>query len=195
MMRELLASHSLQFRPENSLNVTSDAKAAEEAAIVPRSATVDVRLDPDTGHKRTFVDWSEFESKVWTNSESLTTEQTHPTPPARIQSVPGDSWAALDFILALEHVCQGHMVHPHINPNAVSCDACSEFGLHGHALTGTAKVYQSALPPQQGDRSYEQDSRAKWQLPHSEIDKLVKMSENLPLDDEWLTPAQAYSAV
>ncbi|KXT16535.1 hypothetical protein AC579_1327 [Pseudocercospora musae] len=184
MMRELLASHFLDFRLGDSLNLTE----TPAATTAPASASVEVRWDSDIGHERTFmdIDWSALEKDTPTASKFANTEHMTPSPFTQKESVIGDSWAAVDFILALEWCCQGHMVHAHIHPDATPHKACEELGLQGHALTGTAAVYQGALPSQEGE---------KWQLPHSEIDKLVKMSENLPLDDEWITPAHAYSAI
>ena len=159
-MRELLASHSLDFRLGDSLNLTE----TPAATTAPATASVEVRWDSDIGHERTFmdIDWSALEKDMQTTSESANTEQTAPSPSTQKEPVMGDSWAAVDFILALEWCCQGHMVHAHIHPDATPHKACEELGLQGHALTGTAAVYQGALPPKEGE---------KWQLPHSEIDK------------------------
>lgn len=102
----------------------------------------------------------------------------------RDKPVKGDSWAALDFILALEWPCRDHIHHPSINPNAQVPKACDIGQFHGHALTATKCVYSSALPPAEQNHAQSEapgketahhnhgpSAPGKWHMPHAEIDK------------------------
>lgn len=100
--------------------------------------------------------------------------------PARHAPVTGNSGAALDFILALEWPCREHIKHHAINPDVKVPEACAVGKFHGHALTATAAVYQSSLPPtnivsslplNDDNATHSGPHQSKWQLPHSEIDK------------------------
>lgn len=179
-MRGLLASHSVEYQLEST---SLDAPAEELSQL--GGANLDVRFDPDIGHQRTFLDLPDTNEMDWTSSSNAGSASQSATPPAAPATttvarklVKGDSWAAVEFILALEWPCQGHIPHPHINPEAKSMVADKEGGYHGHALTATASVYGSALPAQKGPlpngnlpNGTQPQSEEKWQLPHSEIDK------------------------
>ncbi|KAK0259762.1 hypothetical protein LTR29_003818 [Friedmanniomyces endolithicus] len=205
-IRAVLAAHSIDAQ----LEVTNLAPSPEGLSMLG-DAEIDIRYDPAIGHERIFMDFDDMPDIAWTSSDTSRAGDIpdQPKRPARDTPVQGDSWAALDFILALEWPCREHVAHHAINPNAIVPKACDVGGFHGHALTTTQAVYQSALPPpktsheqadllgslmpmQNGLRS---STLMHWQLPHSEIDKLVHLSEQLELDDERLTPAMIYSAI
>jgi len=91
---------------------------------------------------------------------SISTSRVCVNPSSAPQSQ-GDSWLALDFILALEHPCRDHVEHsPEVN--------------NGHALTMTLVVYTRAQPPSHTRLSRE--SRERWQVPYSEVEKYVPLS-------------------
>ncbi|KAK0905441.1 hypothetical protein LTR91_023428 [Friedmanniomyces endolithicus] len=205
-IRAVLAAHSIDAQ----LGVTNLAPSPEGLSMLG-DAEIDIRYDPAIGHERIFMDFDDMPDIAWTSSDTSRAGDIpdQPKRPARDTPVQGDSWAALDFILALEWPSREHVAHHAINPNAIVPKACDVGGFHGHALTTTQAVYQSALPPpktsheqadllgslmpmQNGLRS---STLVHWQLPHSEIDKLVHLSEQLELDDERLTPAMIYSAI
>ncbi|KAK1087552.1 hypothetical protein LTR33_000995 [Friedmanniomyces endolithicus] len=205
-IRAVLAAHSIDAQ----LGVTNLAPSPEGLSMLG-DAEIDIRYDPAIGHERIFMDFDDMPDIAWTSSDTPRAGDIpdQPKRPARDTPVQGDSWAALDFILALEWPSREHVAHHAINPNAIVPKACDVGGFHGHALTTTQAVYQSALPPpktsheqadllgslmpmQNGLRS---STLVHWQLPHSEIDKLVHLSEQLELDDERLTPAMIYSAI
>jgi hypothetical protein len=133
---------------------------------------------------------------TWTSSDtSQTGDMLGQRPLKRETPVAGDSWAALDvsviavamcrsakrfltfaqFILALEWPCRDHIKHAGINPVANVPNACNAGGnIHGHSLTTTSAVYQSAVPPSNvlpSQNGLHPDTMNHWQLPHSEIDK------------------------
>lgn len=148
-LRDLLRSHSIDAQLE-SRNLETGAADVEMLDHV----TVDVRLDPELGHERIFVDWPRSENALGSSSDS----------PIIRPPVKGDSWAALDFILALEWPCRDHIHHPGINPTAKPHVECKLGDFSGHALTATSAVFESALhTPRVGEE--------KWALPHAEIDK------------------------
>lgn len=179
-MRGLLASHSVEYQLES----TSLNAPAEQLSQLG-GANLDVRFDPDIGHQRTFLDLPDANEMDWSSSSNATSASQSATPPAAPAKatvahklVKGDSWAAVEFILALEWPCQGHIPHAHINPDAKPMVADEEGGYHGHALTATASVYGSALSPQKESSHHGNlpngtptQSEERWQLPHSEIDK------------------------
>lgn len=181
-IKQFLASQSLDFQLD-SINLSSSSQSSDELSQLG-GAVVDIRYDPEIGHERTFLDFPEMSDMVWPADDTSTEGQ--PKRPARHTPVAGDSWAALDFILALEWPCREHIKHHGLNPEAEAPEACSLGFFHGHALTATAAVYQSSIietPGRGQERS--QDFRDnipnqygldpsttdKWQLPHSEIDK------------------------
>ncbi|KAK3117013.1 hypothetical protein LTR53_002034 [Teratosphaeriaceae sp. CCFEE 6253] len=204
-IRAVLAAHSI----DTQVDVMSLSTPADLSSL--GSTAVDIRFDPQIGQERVFLDFDESMEDAWTSSD--TSQVRNDSDQAGLSAlknpVVGDSWAALDFILALEWPCRDHVKHHAINPDANVPKACDVGGFHGHALTTTQAVYQSALPP--SGISHERAAIAgsempmqnglhpstmvKWQLPHSEIDKLVELSELLHLDDEQMTPAMAYSAI
>ncbi|KAK3049821.1 hypothetical protein LTR09_008997 [Extremus antarcticus] len=203
-MRELLASRSLDFHLD-TMDLSGSSQTSGDLSQLG-GAAIDIRFDPDMDHERTFIDFEEFDKMWGTSDDTTSSEELDVKRPARSSPVAGDSWAALDFILALEWPCREHIHHHAINPDTKVPEACAIADLHGHALTATAAVYQSSLQPSEaahgGGHSHSPaqpglhpDHSDKWQLPHSEIDKLVELSQLLELDDESLTPAQAYMAV
>lgn len=154
------------------------------------SAAIDIRYDSEIGQERVFMDLDDmdFDDMIdfsWTSDDShQNEEQTKQR--ARHPPVKGDSWAALDFILALEWPCRDHIRHYGINPEAKIPKACDIGQFHGHALTAINAVYSSALPPPQTSHAHSSlgaalqpqddqppETMGKWQLPHSEIDKHV----------------------
>lgn len=177
-IREFLMSQSLDIQLD-SIDLSSSSQPSDDLSQLG-SGMIDVRMDPDVGHERTFIDFSDIPDMLWTSSET-STESNQPTKPERHEPVGGDSWAALDFILALEWPCREHIAHHAINPEAKVPEACAVGLFHGHALTATAAVYQSAhAPPAPGkvlsdnvpnQKGLDPSTMAHWQLPHSEIDK------------------------
>ena len=180
-IKEFLASQSLDVQLD-SITLSSSSHPSDELSQLG-GAIVDIRFDPDLGEERTFLDLPDISDMIWSSDDTSTGGQ--PKRPARHTPVTGDSWAALDFILALEWPCREHIKHHGINPNAKVPEACSVGKFHGHALTATAAVYQSSiLAPNAGqDKSnvlsdnipnqygLHPSTAQKWQLPHSEIDK------------------------
>lgn len=182
-MRDLLASQSLEAHL-GSISMSSSSRSNTELSQLG-SATVDTRFDPEMGHERTFLDLPDFSDMAWTSDET-STEGSQATKPLHPVPVAGDSWAALDFILALEWPCREHIKHHALNPDAQVPEACKIDKFHGHALTATAAVYQSAQPPPStsherstllsdipNQKGLQPNSADHWQLPHSEIDKYV----------------------
>ena len=179
-MKELLASNSLDSHFE-SFSLSTSSQPSDELSQLG-GAAIDIRFDDEIGQDRVFIDWPD--DMNWTSDETVSIEGQAPRP-ARHAPVTGDSWAALDFILALEWPCQTHVKHQSINPNAKTPEACAVGQFHGHALVTTAAVFQSALPPSGSSAGstavssvhtpaqpgLDPASSDKWQLPHSEIDK------------------------
>ena len=150
------------------------------------SVPVGTRFDPQIGQDRVFVGFED-----WLGAGEISSSEASQDPlgvpdaakrPTRHTPVEGDSWAALDFILALEWPCRDHIKHPSLNPNASVPKACEIGGFHGHALTVTHAIYQSSIPVQteQSDTSgfavppsngLDPATEDSWELPHSEIDK------------------------
>lgn len=158
-IKNLLASHSIDAQL-SATGIGSSTPIADISSF--GSAAIDIRLDPEMQHERIFADL-------------LGSYSSHTNPQADPKvAVEDDSWAALDFILALEWPCRDHVAHPSINPGAKIPEACEVGHFHGHALTATSAVYASAQPPDTGaHRGLAPETREKWQLPHSEIDKYV----------------------
>lgn len=190
-MRELLASHSLDSHLE-SFNLSSSSHPSDELSLLG-GAAVDIRFDEEIGQERVFLDWAD--EMAWTSDE--TSNDGLPKQPARPQQngpATGDSWAALDFILALEWPCKDHIKHHSINPGAKIPEACDVGKFHGHALVTTSAVFSSAMPPSElsagstdvssASSPYQHglhpSSKDKWQLPHSEIDKCGEPALDLP---------------
>lgn len=171
LMQQLLASKSIDHQLE-CLSLAPTPIPAEDMSQLG-SAAVEVRYDPVVGHERTFVDVAD-RMRFGNGDDACNSGQS-----TKQGVVDGDNWAALDFILCLEHCCQDHTPHGGINPTAYHCE---RDGSHGHALSMSSAVYESALPTSDradledaqlygGLRSPPQSGREKWQLPHSEIDK------------------------
>ncbi|KXL46223.1 MAG: hypothetical protein FE78DRAFT_31082 [Acidomyces sp. 'richmondensis'] len=203
-MRAILAQHSIDTGLE-SLHF-SDPSFIDDLSML-ESAAIDIRVDSDIGQERIFMDFDDVVDMLQVSDKShQIEEQTRQQ--IRKSPVKGDSWAALDFILALEWPCRNHIQHHSINPEAKIPKACDLGQFHGHALTATQAVFSSALPPPQTSHEHtlldvalqpqhglHNNTMDRWQLPHSEIDKLVELSEQLQLDDQQLTPSQAYAAI
>ena len=185
-LKQLLVTQSVEVQIDsvdlNSPSVPSDSLSGLG------SAAIDIRFDPEMDHERTFIDIDGMSDLVWTSSDTHTDDdQAKQSPAPPHTPVAGDSWAALDFILALEWPCREHIKHHSINPETQVTEACDIGVFHGHALTATAAVYSSAQPPpahnghntQAGltaetipnQQGLHPDSMQHWQLPHSEIDK------------------------
>lgn len=176
-IRELLNKQSIDTQLDlmDLSNTPSDDDLSALGA-----ALIDYRYDADIEQDRWFLDVPELS---WTSTDvssapSPHSQLRHDTP------VPGDSWAALDFILAMEWPCRQHIHHLSINPDAQIPEACDIGKFHGHALTATQAIFQSAQAPVDEDAKTElllynmggglDPSSAKdWALPHSEIDKYV----------------------
>ena len=178
-IREFLAKQSLDLHL-NSMDLSSSSQPSDELSQLG-GAAVDIRFDPDLKHERTYLDFSDISDMMW-NSDETSKDERQPRWQPRHSPVAGDSWAALDFVLALEWPCREHVKHHAINPEATVPAACAAGNFHGHALTVTAAVYQSAQPPppKKGDKlssgipnqyGLHPSTMDKWQLPHSEIDK------------------------
>lgn len=181
-IRGFLASQSLDLRLD-SVSLDSPFPETEELSELG-GAAVDIRMDPDLEHERVFLDFPDTVDTTWTSSEETWSEEARAKQSDRHAPVSGDSWAALDFILALEWPCREHIYHHEINPNANVPEACAVGKFHGHALTATAAVYQSSLPTPDNtghclsddipnQNGLQANTVQKWQLPHSEIDKYV----------------------
>ncbi|TKA83633.1 hypothetical protein B0A55_00476 [Friedmanniomyces simplex] len=181
-IRALLASHSIDTQLD-VMNLTSSSEDLSDLG----SAGIGIRYDSDIGHERVFMDFDDMPDVAWTSSDASGADDIpdQRRRPARDTPVKGDSWAALDFILALEWPCRDHVKHHAINPDVDVPKACDVGGFHGHALTTTQAVYQSALPPPRTSHERAEilgsvtpmrnglhsSTLENWQLPHSEIDK------------------------
>nr|POE51869.1 hypothetical protein CFP56_26076 [Quercus suber] len=207
-IKELLGQHSLNARLDSMSFAGANIIAEEDLSDYwNRGAVLDVRYDPEISHERTFLDF-QMQDVVQTATNTSTSETS--MGPQRLENsvapVKGDTAAALDFILALEWPCSGHSTHEGLRIESSTC-VIPDLGMEGHAFSTTNAVFQSALPIGQ-DRSKQAPAQPLGNnLPHGQNqqkwhdnllkqrDRLVKLSERLPLDDEQLTPAQAYSAI
>lgn len=174
-----------EYLAKQSIDTRMDAMGLESTPAPDNlsqlgGAAIDLRMDPDIGKERWFLDVPEL---TWSSSEVSSVDS--PPKPLPRTPVAGDSWAALDFIMALEWPCRLHVHHPGISPNVTVPEIDPVIKNHGHALTATQAVFQSAQAPR-GKRaqpnafldynmagSLQQDESDKWILPHSEIDKYV----------------------
>lgn len=112
-MRELLSSRSLNYQL-NTLDIGSETLETESEPSGMGAAEVDVRYDPQVGHERTFLDLMDVDFG-WSSSDGATSgEEGQILRDPHEPPVTGDSWAALDFILALEWPCKDHVHHPTI---------------------------------------------------------------------------------
>ncbi|KAI6790243.1 hypothetical protein KC363_g7486 [Hortaea werneckii] len=187
-MKGFLASHNLDEGSANKhVDVSSESRS--DPSTVRSDATVDVRYDAEVGHERTFLDVEED------YVDSTPGREASKSPPAIPNSLDDstESWKALDFILALEWPCRDHIHHHAINPlptqNGVEPASVPS---QNHALTATQTVYSCALEPSSSPLARKTPA---WHLPHSEIEKLVTLSSQLPVNDDMMTPAQAYSTI
>ncbi|RMX87805.1 hypothetical protein D0869_02084 [Hortaea werneckii] len=186
-MKNFLAGHNLD---EGSANKHFDISSASkgDSSSQGSDAAIDVRFDLKIGHERTFLDFETDHADLTPSNQESPNLQNRPNSPADNMS----SWEALDFILALEWPCREHVHHHAINPLSAHKDAETIAPSQNHALTATQTVYSCALEP-----SYSQTAERKsnWHLPYSEIEKLVTLSAQLPLNDDMMTPAQVYSTI
>ncbi|GAB1732829.1 hypothetical protein NU195Hw_Modified_440t1 [Hortaea werneckii] len=186
-MKGFLAAHNLY---EGSANKHFDISSSsrQDSSNISSDATIDVRFDAEVGHERTFLDFATDRSGSNTGNEG---SQKLRNPP---NSSPDDreSWEALDFILALEWPCRNHIHHHAINPLSVPSSAEAAKPSHNHALTATQTVYSCALEP---SPSHPRKKSPEWHLPYSEIEKLITLSSQLPVNDDMMTPAQIYSTI
>lgn len=109
-MRELLSSRSLDYQLDN-LDLTNRTLPAEPGMSRMGAAEVDVRYDPEVGHERTFLDLMDVDF-AWPSSDTTSGDEATILRDPHEPPVAGDSWAALDFILALEWPCKDHVHHP-----------------------------------------------------------------------------------
>lgn len=194
-MKELLASHSLDFRLEN-MNILPENQNHDDALSSLGSASIEVRSDSQLGGKdRTFIDWPD--EMLWSTEGSVTVsppprfespaqqlqQQQQQSQQVKRSSIKGDSWAAVDFILALEYPCQDHLPHHGINPGAKAMlmETEDSSGFTGHQLCMTTYVYDVAQPAHGhshqhagangGVQQQEEGNEPRWQLPHTEIEK------------------------
>ncbi len=108
-MRELLASRSLDFHLD-TMDLSGSSQTSGDLSQLG-GAAIDIRFDPDMDHERTFIDFEEFDKMWGTSDDTTSSEELDVKRPARSSPVAGDSWAALDFILALEWPCREHIHH------------------------------------------------------------------------------------
>lgn len=182
-MRSLISQSSVDAQLST---MDLDAVPLQQGMSPLGNVPVGTHFDSQIGQDRVFVgfeDWLEAgESSASEASQNLYKMPGTAKRPARHVPVKGDSWAALDFILALEWPCRDHIKHPRLNPNAAVPKACEVGGFHGHALTVTHAVYQSSVPVQTEQSAssglavppsngLDPASAESWELPHSEIDK------------------------
>ncbi|KAK6441045.1 hypothetical protein LTR95_002726 [Oleoguttula sp. CCFEE 5521] len=187
-LRALLESCNTDVRPPLAQEAGVDLQDTRMNDL--DLAEVEIHFDPLMQAERTFVAFPATQSALLSSASIASPVST--TEP--------DSWVALDFILALEHPCRGHIQHPGIAPDAHRHEACKIIGIQGHALTTTSAVLasaQSSAAPNDLPNHCElkADVKERWRIPYAEVEKLVALSEKLELDDEILTPAQAYAAV
>ncbi|KAK3677899.1 hypothetical protein LTR78_001994 [Recurvomyces mirabilis] len=162
-------------------------------------ATVNSHYDEFIGHERWFMDIDDLTDSSWTSTDDSDRTETNRTETNGTShhnlAIPvdhrGDSWAALDFIMALEWPCKSHVHHHAINPDVSAPLACDVGKFHGHAFTTTQAVFQSSMPPstqlhrqnptslEEADVQQVSASNNCWQLPHSEIDKCVPYFRSL----------------
>ncbi len=177
-IREFLAEQSLDSTLETA-NLGPSPQPSEDLSSLG-GAAVDYRFDPEIGSERWFLDLPDLS---WTSSSASAADSPPKEQLERHAPVTGDSWAALDFIMALEWPCRLHIYHRGISPNTNVPKACEVGEFHGHALTATQAVFQSAQAfPKAGDENSEwthynimgglhPNTADSWVLPHSEIDK------------------------
>lgn len=142
--------------------------SASAPSVKNTSASVSLRYDDDIEQERWFIDLLNSEDMQWTSSETSGVDS--PDEQSSRSPSPSESWAALDFILALEHPCRNHVHHPAIHPSAWVPDAGEA---HCHAMTATAAVFASAQAPPAPTGHNGAKEPEKWQLPHAEIEKSV----------------------
>ncbi|KAI7082510.1 hypothetical protein KC356_g8308 [Hortaea werneckii] len=187
-MKGFLASHNLDEGSANN-HVHSSSGSRSDPSTARSDATVDVRYDTEVGHERTFLDVEED------CTDSNAGKEASNSLPSRSDSLDDstESWKALDFILALEWPCRDHVHHHAINPlPAQNGGGTASEPSHNHALTATQTVYSCALEP---SSSHLARKTPAWHLPHSEIEKLITLSSQLPVNDDMMTPAQIYSTI
>lgn len=187
-IREFLARQPLDVQLDSIDLGQSPTGATDVDESMLDFATLDFRLDPDMLNERLFTNLFDADS-AWTSTESGTsgdasveasTGAASVSPPTtKAEGVLGDSWAALDFILALEWPCKAHVRHHAIKPDTAIPQAYEPGRFNGHGMTATSAVLSSAQPPPRPleksatPSQHGLDTRAleTWRLPHSEIDR------------------------
>jgi hypothetical protein len=130
--------------------------------------------------------------------------------------VVGDTWDAIDFVLALERPCREHVAIPSHLSNQENCDPSLHIDSDGHALTMTSAVYARTVklphhwPGHEGDienastygyvpsfelERYERSVHQPFQYPLTSLHRLLDFSTALQLDDQYMTPIQIYAAL
>ncbi|RMY22663.1 hypothetical protein D0867_02569 [Hortaea werneckii] len=186
-MKIFLAGHNLDEGSASKHFHISSASQGDSSSL-GSDAAIDVRFDAKIGHERTFLDFGKDHTDSTLDREGSQKLQSRPNSPPNNM----ESWEALDFILALEWPCRNHIHHHAINPSSAQRDAETTNVSQSHALTATQTVYSCALEP---PGSQTAAKKPGWHLPYSEIEKLVTLSAQLPLNDDMMTPAQVYSTI
>ncbi|KAI7263326.1 hypothetical protein KC345_g9180 [Hortaea werneckii] len=187
-MKGFLAGYDLD---EGSANKHFDISFASKGDLpnFGSDAAIDVRFDAEFGHERTFLDLGTDPSDFTPGNEGSQRFRNSPDSPPEDR----ESWEALDFILALEWPCRDHIHHHAINPlPAQTGGATASRPSQNHAMTATQTVYSCALEPSPSQAA---GKTSEWHLPYSEIEKLIALSSQLPVNDDMMTPAQIYSTI
>ncbi|KAJ9215928.1 hypothetical protein DTO166G4_2472 [Paecilomyces variotii] len=106
-----------------------------------------------------------------------------PPPPKDIPHPKGDldiTEVGMDFVLTLEDPCLAHAQGSPEEPEAPT----------GHALTATASLLFQASGP----RGPGLPSVNAWEAPHEMLDRLLQLSESIPLEGE-VTPIKAWNHI
>ncbi|KAI7270206.1 hypothetical protein KC352_g8351 [Hortaea werneckii] len=186
-MQDFLASHNLDEGSANDHLNTSSASQGDLSNLGSEAA-IDVRFDPKIGNERTFLDFETDHTDSIPDKEVSQRLQTPPnSPPDKMET-----WEAVDFILALEWPCRDHIHHHAINPSPAETSAETTNPSQNHALTATQTVFSCALEPPPSQTA---GRTSEWHLPYSEIEKLITLSSQLPVNDDMMTPAQIYSTI
>ena len=118
-IKRVLAQYSIDAQVD-AINLSSPSSSEELSSL--DTAALNVRFDEDIGQTRLFLDFLDGSDMQWTSASSSNNSQ--PRRPVRHAPVAGDSWAALDFILAVEWPCREHIRHHIHNPNVKVPEAC-----------------------------------------------------------------------
>lgn len=126
-IKKFLASHSLEIQLD-TINLSSFSASSGDLSMLG-SVEVDARFDPRIGQERVFLD---LPKTRWSFPDVPMSEE-QPKRPERHAPAKGDSWAALDFILALEWPCRKHVQHQDLKTEAELPKAGDVGGLYGYA--------------------------------------------------------------